>query len=75
MSRRTVPPAAVPHAPRSGGWRRLAALMRKEGYQILRDPSSIGKANSLGCVRMADEDIDLVFSLLYDVHSRVDVVP
>ena len=45
------------------------------GIHSTNDPASIGKANSLGCVRMADNDIDLVFSLLYDVHSRVDVVP
>jgi hypothetical protein len=45
------------------------------GIHSTNDPNSIGKANSLGCVRMADDDIDLVFSLLYDVHSRVDVVP
>jgi hypothetical protein len=45
------------------------------GIHSTNDPASIGKANSLGCVRMADADIDLVFSLLYDVHSRVEVMP
>jgi lipoprotein-anchoring transpeptidase ErfK/SrfK len=45
------------------------------GIHSTNDPTSIGKANSLGCVRMADADIELVFSLLYDVHSRVDVLP
>ena len=45
------------------------------GIHSTNDPASIGKANSLGCIRLRDEDIELVFSLLYDVHSRVDVVP
>jgi hypothetical protein len=45
------------------------------GIHSTNDPNSVGKANSLGCVRMADDDIDWVFSLLYDVHSRVDVMP
>jgi lipoprotein-anchoring transpeptidase ErfK/SrfK len=51
------------------------SLITDFGIHSTNDPASIGKANSLGCVRMADQDIDLVFSLLYDVHSKVDVVP
>ena len=48
------------------------------GIHSTNDPNSIGKANSLGCVRMSDDDIDLVFSLLYDgrsVFSTVQIVP
>ncbi|HUS46834.1 MAG TPA: L,D-transpeptidase family protein [Phycisphaerae bacterium] len=45
------------------------------GIHSTNDPNSIGRANSLGCVRMADDDIDLVFALLYDVHSTVIVRP
>ncbi len=48
------------------------------GIHSTNDPNSIGKANSLGCVRMSDDDIELVFSLLYDgrsVFSTVQIVP
>ena len=45
------------------------------GIHSTNDPQSIGKANSLGCVRMSDEDIELVFALLYDVWSTVEVLP
>lgn len=51
------------------------SVIRDFGIHSTNDPASIGKANSLGCVRMSDDDIELVFSLLYDFHSRVDVVP
>jgi lipoprotein-anchoring transpeptidase ErfK/SrfK len=51
------------------------SLITDFGIHSTNDPTSIGKANSLGCVRMADADIDVVFNLLYDVHSKVDVVP
>ncbi len=48
-----------------------------EGYGLhgTNDPSSIGRAASLGCIRLADEDIELVFSLLYEEWSSVQVVP
>jgi lipoprotein-anchoring transpeptidase ErfK/SrfK len=45
------------------------------GIHSTNDPNSIGKANSLGCIRLADDDIDLVYSLLYDQWSCVYVVP
>jgi len=50
---------------------------RYEGYGIhgTNDPSSIGRAASLGCIRLADADIDLVFSLLYEKWSTVSVRP
>ncbi len=50
---------------------------RYEGYGIhgTNDLSSIGKAASLGCIRLADEDIDLVFSVLYEKWSTVSVRP
>jgi lipoprotein-anchoring transpeptidase ErfK/SrfK len=44
---------------------------RNYGIHSTSDPSSIGKEESLGCIRLADEDIDLVYSLLYEVHSTV----
>ncbi|HHH75713.1 MAG TPA: hypothetical protein ENL03_01650 [Phycisphaerae bacterium] len=43
------------------------------GYGIhgTNDPDSIGKAESLGCIRLGDNDIDLVYSLLYEKWSAV----
>lgn len=45
------------------------------GYGIhgTSDPGSVGKAESLGCIRLRDEDIRLVFGLLYEVRSTVTV--
>jgi len=37
------------------------------------DPGSIGKAASLGCIRLGAEDIDLAYSLLYEHWSLVQV--
>jgi len=39
------------------------------------DPASIGREESLGCIRLADADIELVFSLLYEKWSTVRVRP
>jgi len=36
-------------------------------------PNSIGKEESSGCIRLADDDIELVWSLLYDTVSTVRV--
>jgi len=48
-----------------------------DGYGLhgTNDPASIGKAASLGCIRLADPDIELVYSLLYEEWSTVQVVP
>jgi lipoprotein-anchoring transpeptidase ErfK/SrfK len=48
-----------------------------EGYGLhgTNAPASIGQAVSLGCIRLADEDIELVFSLLYEEWSTVRVIP
>lgn len=47
----------------------------RESYGIhgTIDPSSIGKEASLGCIRLADDDIALVYELLVDGKSRVIV--
>lgn len=45
------------------------------GIHSTSEPASIGKEQSLGCIRLADEDIDLVYSLLYEVHSTVQIKP
>jgi hypothetical protein len=53
------------------------ATRTHEGYGIhgTNDPTSIGKASSLGCIRLADADIELVFFLLYEKWSTVRVRP
>ena len=62
-----------------GYWLGLAGIDQTtrmhEGYGIhgTNDPSSIGRAESLGCIRLADADIELVFFLLYEKWSTVRV--
>ncbi len=48
-----------------------------DGYGIhdTSDQNSIGTYSSLGCIRLRDADIDLVFSLLYEFWSTVAVEP
>jgi hypothetical protein len=41
------------------------------GIHSTNDPKSIGKEGSEGCVRCSDDDIDMIYSLLYPVHSTV----
>lgn len=49
----------------------------KRGYGIhgTIEPESIGRQASLGCVRMAAEDIALVYKLLVERHSTVRIEP
>ena len=48
-----------------------------KGYGIhgTNQPDSIGKNASLGCIRLDDHNIELVFSLLYEKWSTVTIVP
>jgi lipoprotein-anchoring transpeptidase ErfK/SrfK len=48
-----------------------------EGYGIhgTNSPQSIGREESLGCIRLADPDIELVYYLLYEYWSTVRVEP
>ncbi|HUS93188.1 MAG TPA: L,D-transpeptidase [Phycisphaerae bacterium] len=48
-----------------------------EGYGLhgTDHPESIGQAESLGCIRLADEDIEMVFFLLYEKWSTVRILP
>ena len=39
------------------------------------DPGSIGQQKSMGCIRMGDEDIQLVFELMGEQVSVVKIVP
>ena len=45
------------------------------GLHGTNEPDSIGKAASLGCVRLADEDIELAYRLLAEKASTVTIRP
>ena len=51
------------------------ASLTNYGIHSTNDPATVGIASSLGCIRLKDGDIDLVFSLLYPVHSLIQVLP
>jgi lipoprotein-anchoring transpeptidase ErfK/SrfK len=48
-----------------------------QGYGIhgTIDPDSIGKQSSMGCVRLRDEDIKMVYFMLTDGQSTVTILP
>lgn len=50
-------------------------LLWDHGIHSTNDPESIGRAESLGCIRLADDDIELVYTLLYEHWSTVEVRP
>jgi hypothetical protein len=54
----------------------LGADAIKTGYGIhgTIDPGSIGQQKSMGCVRMVDGDVELVYELLVEGISRVKIV-
>lgn len=70
-----------PKNPLGEYWIALAGMdgqaVGKDGYGIhgTIDPSSIGTQASLGCIRLKDEDIALVYDLLVDGKSTVTVKP
>ena len=45
------------------------------GIHGTNDPTSVGKAQSLGCMRLLDDDIEWAFAMLYDKWSTVLVLP
>lgn len=49
----------------------------KAGYGIhaTNNQDSIGRQESMGCIRMRDEDVDEVFYTLYEGWSTVEIVP
>ena len=53
------------------------AYTRADGYGIhgTHDRASIGRASSMGCIRLTNEDIALVFAMLYEQWSTVIVLP
>ena len=50
---------------------------KEDGYGIhgTNDPASIGKASSMGCIRLADDDIEMLFAMLYEYWSKVTILP
>ena len=50
--------------------------MYQSGYGIhgTIDPESIGKAVSMGCIRLLNEDVEFLYDLLVDAYSRVVVL-
>jgi hypothetical protein len=53
------------------------ALTVYDGYAIhdTCDQASIGKEDSLGCIRLGDADIEFVYSTLYELKSTVTILP
>ena len=49
----------------------------KESYGIhgTIEPNSIGKMESMGCIRLRNDDIAMVFSALTEGRSTVQIVP
>lgn len=66
---------------RKGLWIKLEGTdpktrtMTNYGIHSTDEPDSIGKESSEGCIRLADTDIDLVWSLLYEHWSTVRTCP
>jgi len=50
---------------------------KRDGYGIhdTNDPASIGKAASMGCIRLVDDDMEQLFFMLYEGWSRVRILP
>ncbi|MBI1190636.1 MAG: L,D-transpeptidase family protein [Tepidisphaera sp.] len=59
------------------GWEGLGDSAAYKGFGLhgTIDPSSIGQEKSMGCVRMANDDVALVYELLVPEVSQVKVVP
>ncbi len=67
---------------RKGYWIGLEGIgktpyTKEDAYGIhgTKDPSSIGKASSMGCIRLADDDIEMLFFMLYEQWSKVTILP
>lgn len=52
-----------------------SATLTGYGLHGTVEPASIGEARSLGCVRLAPEDVQLLFELLVEGVSRVSIEP
>ncbi len=56
------------------GVRGEAVGQQRYGIHGTHDPSTIGKSESLGCVRMYNEDVEALYDMLVFQHSRVIIV-
>jgi len=60
-----------------GLWIRLEGMdesnegLTRYGIHSTDDPASIGRTESLGCIRLGDEDIELIYGTLYQTWSTV----
>lgn len=78
--KRIIPPSD-PENPLGGYWIALEGVdgeaVGHTGYGIhgTNDPDSIGKAVSLGCVRLHNEDVAILYSLLLPNQSTVTILP
>jgi LysM repeat protein len=59
------------------GWEGLGDSKAYTGFGLhgTIEPESIGASKSMGCVRMGDQDIALIYELLVEQISRVQVLP
>lgn len=70
-----------PDYPLGGYWIALEGLegdaIGKQSFGIhgTNKPESIGRAESLGCIRMRNEDVKIVYGMLHAQHSKVTVLP
>lgn len=70
-----------PDIPIGEYWMALEGIDEKtkgiSGYGIhaTNDPESIGRQESMGCIRMRDKDVDEVFYTLFEGASTVEIVP
>jgi lipoprotein-anchoring transpeptidase ErfK/SrfK len=80
-SDKRIIPAGHPDNPLGSHWIGLEGTggdaVGREGYGIhgTKEPESIGKSVSLGCIRMHNEDVAQVFSLLMPGQSTVTIMP
>lgn len=78
---REVIPGGDPKNPLGGFWLKLEGVegdaIGQVGYGIhgTNDPASIGKNESLGCVRMRNEDVEFLFKTLRPGKSMVRILP
>jgi lipoprotein-anchoring transpeptidase ErfK/SrfK len=70
-----------PKNPLGGYWIGLEGLdgqavdQHSYGIHGTIDPDSIGKQASLGCIRMAHDDIELTFEMLVETKSKIVITP
>lgn len=82
MPRRRILPGEPGYAlGKKGYWIGLKGIegtpyTQADGYGMhdTNDQASVGKAVSLGCIRLADGDIDMLYAMLYENCSTVTIV-